>query len=339
MTRRRDGDTAADSNPTTAPTTTTTTPPANPPSPATPTTTTPLTRGHGRARARLLLLGSAASFGLMAVLARRLSRGEEAFSAGQLTVVRFVVGAAVSLVAFRARPGLYRPHNLRLLWTRGISGGIVVVLYFLALQRIPAGEAGMLYNLFPVVATAMSVWAFRERPTVHLGLALAVATAGVVLVLGDGTLRLSLGAGEALAVGAAVFAAFSSVTIRAMRATDNAATIFFYFCLGGLPVALPFALGAWPALGPHWGVAIVMALAAFAAQVLMAEAYGALAISEAAIWLQLTPLAQYLLAAVLLGEPFTAAGAGGIVLGVAGVAYGTVLGHRPRDGAGRAATA
>ena len=282
-----------------------------------------------KARARLLLLGSAVSFGLMAVLARRLSRGADGFSAGQLAMIRFVVGAAVSLAAFRLRPGLYAPRNRRLLWTRGVSGGIVVVLYFLALQRIPAGEAGMLYNLFPVIATAMSVRAFGERPTIHLALALGVATLGVVLVLGDGSLRLALGAGEALAVGAAVFAAVSSVTIRAMRATDNAATIFFYFCLGGFPVALPFALGPWPAAGGAWALAGVMALAAFAAQVMLADAYGALSISEAAIWLQLTPLAQYLLAAAILGERVSAAGALGIVIGIAGVAYGTVRGHRP----------
>jgi drug/metabolite transporter (DMT)-like permease len=284
-------------------------------------------------RARLLLLGSASSFALMAVLARLLSRGGAGFSAGQLTVIRFVVGAAVALVAFRLSPGLYAPRNRRLLWTRGVSGGIVVVLYFLALQRIPAGEAGMLYNLFPVVATAMSAFAFRERPSVHLALALLVASAGVVLVLGNGSLRLGVGAGEALAVGAAVFAAFSSVTIRAMRATDNAATIFFYFCLGGLPVALPFALGPWPTEAGPWGLAVVMALAAFAAQLLMAEAYGALAIPEAAIWLQLTPLAQYLLAGLLLGERMTAAGAIGLVVGVAGVAYGTVFGRRAREAA------
>jgi len=280
----------------------------------------------GKARARLLLLGSSASFGLMAVLARRLSRGPEGFSAGQLTMVRFVVGAAVSLVAFRLHPGLYAPRNRKLLWSRGISGGIVVVLYFLALQRIPAGEAGMLYNLFPVVATAMSIRAFGERPTVHLALALALATVGVVLVLGNGTLHLGLGAGEALAVGAAVFAAISSVTIRA---TDNAATIFFYFCLGGFPVALPFALGPWPGGALAWSLAGVMALAAFAAQVMLTEAYGALSISEAAIWLQLTPLVQYLLAAAILGERVSTAGALGILIGIAGVAYGTVRGHRP----------
>jgi drug/metabolite transporter (DMT)-like permease len=284
---------------------------------------------RSKARARLLLLGSAVSFGLMAVLARLLSRGHGAFSAGQLTVIRFVVGAAVSLAMFRLRPGLYAPHNRRLLWTRGVSGGIVVVLYFLALQRIPAGEAGMLYNLFPVIATGMSAIAFRERPTVHLLLALVVATSGVVLVLGGGTLDLGLGSGEAFAVAAAAFAAFSSVTIRAMRATDNAATIFFYFCLGGLPVGLPFALGPWPAAAGPWAIAVAMALAAFVAQVLLAEAYGALAIPEAAIWLQLTPLAQYALGALLLAEPVTAAGALGIVVGIAGVTYGTVFGARP----------
>jgi drug/metabolite transporter (DMT)-like permease len=60
----------------------------------------------------------------------------------------------------------------------------------------------------------------------------------------------------------------------------------------------------------------------------MAEAYGALSISEAAIWLQLTPLAQYALAALLLGEAITAAGTIGVLVGVAGVAYGTVLGQR-----------
>ncbi len=282
----------------------------------------------GRVRARLLLLASAVCFGLMAVLARRLSRGEARFTAGQLSVIRFALGAAFSLVAFRLRPDLYRPHNRRLLWSRGISGGIVVVLYFLALARIPAAEAGLLYNLFPVIAVALSIPLFGERPTVHLVLALALATLGVVLVLGDGSLALGLGAGEALAVAAAIFAAISAVTIRAMRATDNAATIFFYFCLGGLPVALPFALDPWPLDPAAWGVGALMALAAYGAQVFMAEAYGALTVPEAAVWLQLTPIAQALLALPLLGERFTPAAMAGVLVGVAGVAYGSVLGSR-----------
>ncbi len=283
---------------------------------------------------RLELVGSGVAFGLMAVLARRLSRQPGGFTAGHLSVVRFAVGAAVSLAAFRLRPGLYRPRNTRLLVSRGISGGLVVVLYFSALARIPAGEAGLIYNLFPVFATVMSFFTFGERPTPHLFGALLLATGGVVLVLGQGTLALGVGWGEMSALAAALFAAASANIIRGMRGTDNAATIFFFFCLAGLPVVAPFALDPWPGgLGP-WALAVAMALSALAAQVLMADAYGTLRVSEAAVWLQLTPIAQYLLAVPLLGEPVSAAGLAGVLLGVGGVAYGTALGHRAARAAG-----
>ncbi len=273
----------------------------------------------------------------MAVLARRLSRDPGGFTAGQLAVIRFVAGALLSLVVFRLRPGLYRPHNARLLVSRGLSGGLVVVLYFAALARIPAGEAGLLYNLFPIIATVMSIFTFGERPTVHLALALLLATLGVALVFGEaagdgagaGALRVGVGWGEAAAAASAVFAATSANVIRAMRATDNAATIFFWFCVAGLPVVLPFALDPWPALGAPWVSALLMALAAYAAQLLMTHAYGALSVSEAAVWLQLTPIAQYALAVPLLGERPGPTGLAGVLLGVAGVAYGTILGRRP----------
>lgn len=268
----------------------------------------------------------------MAVLGRYLSLGEEGFTPGQLSVVRFATGIAVSLAAFRLRPGLYRPRNVRLLVTRGISGGIVVVLYFLALSRMPAGEAGMIYNLFPAVATVMAVAFLGERPTVHLLLGLAAATAGVLLVLGKGALSVTVGTGAAAAFGAAFFAAVSANVIRGMRGTDNAPTIFFWFCLAGLPVVLPFALDRWPSSPSLWAVALLMGGSSFAAQVLMTEAYGALSVPEAAAWLQLTPIAQALLALALLGETLSPAVLAGIALGVAGVAYGTAFGRKGEDG-------
>src|SRR5207247_4511894 len=111
-----------------------------------------------KAVARLELLGSAISFALMAVLARRISRH---FTAGHLAVVRFAVGALATLLLFQLRKGLFRPHNYRSLIARGVSGALVVVLYFWALARIPAAEAGMLYNLFPVIATVLSIFVFH----------------------------------------------------------------------------------------------------------------------------------------------------------------------------------
>lgn len=281
-----------------------------------------------RAVARVELVGAGLAFGLMAVLGRRLSAGGAGFTAGHLSVIRFAVGALVSLIVFRLRPGTFRPRNYRLLVSRGLSGGVVVVLYFAALARIPAAEAGMIYNLFPVIATGMSVFTFGERPTIHLLLALLAATLGVGLVLGQGGLSLGVGPGELAALAAAVFAAASANIIRGMRITDNAPTIFFFFCVAGLPVVAPFALDPWPAAPGPWLVALVMGLASVAAQVLMTEAYGALSVAEAAVWLQLTPIAQVALAVPFLGERATLSQLAGVLLGVAGVAWGTAFGQR-----------
>lgn len=293
--------------------------------------TSALALSRRRSVARLELVGSALCFGLMAILARKLTMPGMGFTAGHLAVLRFVVGALLSLGAFMAIPGLYRPSNYRLLVTRGLSGGAVVVLYFYALAHIPAGEAGILYNVFPVIATCLALVIFRERPTIHLWLAILAASLGVVLVLSQGHMGLGFGRGQLAALAAAVFAATSANAIRAARSTENAATIFFFFCVAGLPVVLPFALTRWPGgLGP-WALALLMSLLAYAGQLLMSEAYGTLSVAEAAIWLQLLPIVQYLLAMPLLGERATWAGLAGVVVTVAGVAYGSLLGSRKAD--------
>ena len=285
-------------------------------------------QSHRRMVARVELAGSALCFGLMAILARKLTMPGMGFTAGHLAVLRFVVGALVSLAVFGLIPGLYRPSNYRLLVMRGLSGGAVVVLYFYALAHIPAGEAGILYNMFPVIAIVMSLVIFKERPTIHLWLAILAASLGVALVLSQGRLGFGFGRGEVAALAAAVFAATSANAIRAVRHTDNAATIFFFFCIAGLPVVLPFALSPLPGgLGP-WGLAILMSLLAYGGQILMSEAYGTLSVSEAAVWLQLLPIIQYLLAVPLLKERATVPGLVGVLITVVGVVYGTLWGHR-----------
>ena len=283
-----------------------------------------------RVVARAQLAGAALCFGLMAILARKLTLPGMGFTAGHLAVLRFVVGALISLAAFGLIPGLYRPSNYRLLVTRGLSGGAVVVLYFYALAHIPAGEAGILYNVFPVIAVVLSLVLFRERPSIHLWLAILAASLGVVLVMSQGHLGFGFGRGELAALGAAVFAATSANAIRAIRHTDNAATIFFFFCLAGLPVVLPFALTPLPGGLAPWTLAILMSLLAYGGQILMSQAYGTLSVSEAAVWLQLLPIVQYLLAVPLLGERVTAPGLAGVLITVAGVVYGTTLGTRQK---------
>ena len=53
--------------------------------------------------------------------------------------------------------------------------------------------------------------------------------AGVWLVLGGGHASFRLGPGQAIAIVSAMFGGVAVTSIRALRATDNAPTIFFAF--------------------------------------------------------------------------------------------------------------
>jgi drug/metabolite transporter (DMT)-like permease len=279
-------------------------------------------------RARKLLFGSGVLFGLSAVLARLAAT--HGMTGGQVTLVRFVLGIGFVVALFRARPGTFRPVRRGLLVSRGLFGGIAALLYFLSIEQIPAGEATLLNNLFPIFAVAVSFLLLNERPTLHLGIALFVASAGVFLVLGGGEVSFSLGWGELLGILSAAFGGLAVTSIRVLRATDNAPTIFFAFAVGGLVLSIPYGFAPWPASPAAWVAAACVGVAAFAAQLLMTEAYGSLSIPEAALWQQLTPIASYLWA-LTLGERIGWATVVGVLLGVAGVVYGSLLGHRPKD--------
>ena len=292
----------------------------------------PVPAGRPKLWARAQLFAAGVCFGLMAALVRLGSLRATGFDAAQMSTVRFTVGIGLTLGLFWLRPGTFRPVRRWLLFTRGALGGIAVLLYFVALSRIPAGEATLLNNIFPVIATVLSFYTLGERPTVHIALALAVVSAGVFLVVGPGSASLGLGVGELAGFASAVLGAGAVTSIRALRATDNAPTIFFAFCLGGLAVSAPFSLGAWPSGIGTWALAGAVGVLAFAAQILMTHAYGALTVAEAAIWQQLTPIASYAWALALLDERLSRLGAIGVLLGIAGVAYGSILGHRPVGG-------
>jgi len=280
-------------------------------------------------RARAYLFGSAVLFGLASVLVKLAANG--GLSGGQASLLRFVVGLSAVSALFAARRGTFRPVRWGLLASRGFFGGLSALLYYLGIAAIPAGEATLLNNTFPIWAVAFSFFLMGERPTIHLALALLIASSGVFLVLGGGQMSFGLGRGELIAIASGVTGGIAVTSVRALRATDNAPTIFWSQAIGGLLVSLPFGLTAWTAPPGALLWAGLAGLVAFAAQLLMTEAYGALAVAEAALWQQLTPIAAYLMA-LTIGERFTATTALGVVLGITGVVYGSLLGHRPGPG-------
>jgi drug/metabolite transporter (DMT)-like permease len=286
--------------------------------------------------ARALLFASAFFFGLSAVLVRIAANA--GMTGGQVTLVRFLIGLGAVVALFRMRPALFRPARWDLLAARGLFGGISALLYFMAIQRIPVGEATLLNSTFPIWAVLLSIFLLGERPTVHLAVALAIASAGVFLVVGGGQASFTLGTGEVLGLVSAVTGGAAVTSIRTLRASANvpAATVFCAFALGGILVGLPSVVDPWTTSTLSWLAAAGVGVAAFIAQLAMTEAYGQLAVAEAALWQQLTPIASYLWG-FALGERISGSTLVGILLGVGGVVYGSLLGHRATEDASPAA--
>jgi drug/metabolite transporter (DMT)-like permease len=123
--------------------------------------------------------------------------------------VRFTIACACmwALAAvLRLSP---RRHERRLLvsgFVMGAAGyGLQSTMYFLALERIDASLSALLLYAYPAMVTTGAILLGRERATRPLLAALVVATAGTVLLLGDGlggeadTLGVLLGLAAAVA--------------------------------------------------------------------------------------------------------------------------------------------
>jgi drug/metabolite transporter (DMT)-like permease len=142
--------------------------------------------GGGDRRVGLLLcLVSAAGFGSLAIF------GKQAYASGlgvvEVLVLRFGIAGPL-LLALAAASGrrlrLPRPVALRLLALGAVGYAVQSTLFFTALTRISASLAGLLLYLYPALVTVGAVALGRHRLDRATVVGLALALAGIALVLG-----------------------------------------------------------------------------------------------------------------------------------------------------------
>jgi drug/metabolite transporter (DMT)-like permease len=205
----------------------------------------------------LLMVASAASFALMAGIAKRWLADTPTqavvLSRGLLMSLTFIVLAkqrGVSLIG--------RQH--RLLFTRGALGYVSLSCYFWSVQHLPLGDAVLLQYTHPIFVALLAPWLLRERTSARHWWIVLVAFLGVALVVGPtGELRgvTFVGLSGALSSG------FAYIAIRHLAATEHPLTIMVWFPLltipGGLLGALLAGEGSVPRdlgeVGAHLGVA------------------------------------------------------------------------------------
>ncbi|MEK6815441.1 MAG: DMT family transporter [Nitrospirota bacterium] len=195
--------------------------------------------------------------------------------------------------------------NRRLLLWRGLFGGAAVVLYYMAICRIGAGPATLLTYTFPIFATLFSALFAREPLTPKTGGALGVAVGGVGLILGHEGLGISLG--DVMGISAGIFSGAAISTVRELRKTDSAWSIFFYFAAVGSVMtapALPFTSPVWPGFIGFVGIGAII-VTSFGGQILMTYAYRWTTAAEGSTVSLLTSVHAAVLGAAFFGEPIT----------------------------------
>jgi drug/metabolite transporter (DMT)-like permease len=187
---------------------------------------------------------------------------KEAYAAGVTVVTllsfRFLLAAALFWVIVLVR-GARLPSWRVLLAALGLGAAGYAAqagLYFAALTRIDASLTSLLLYTYPVLVFLGALALGREDPSPRRSGALALATAGVALVLLGGSVGAVDGAGVAMALGAAVvYATYILVADRlvadvdpfvlAALVTTGATATLLAVGLGGGSLQLGFDAAGW----------------------------------------------------------------------------------------------
>ena len=237
--------------------------------------------------------------------------------------------------------GLVRHHAALLAdWKRllllGLLGmGICGAVFYMGLEHTSATNGALIYSVAPVLIVIISALWLREpvRPRQLAGIALALAGVLVILTRGDAgiLLNLAFNTGDLLMLAGAVSWAVYTVLLRRSRTALPVVTGFAANALAGVLVLAPLYL--WETLAGRPVVPTAATLGAIAGTALFASVLAFIAYqktialigaSRAGTALYATPVWTSLLAATLLGETLQPFHLAGVLMVLPGVALATL---------------
>ena len=252
-----------------------------------------------------LAMFGAVAFGTLAIVAKQAY--EQGAQAVPLLAVRFAV-TAVLLVGYqlvlRRQLWLGAAKVGKLVLLGAVGYGVEATLFFLALERAPAGVVGLVFYSYPLWTTLMAIALRMERFEARLAAALLLGSIGVASIFSLSGTAL---AGPLLALGAAVMVAIFYIGAQVLSEGTPPSTAATWtatgaaLALGTLTTILGEGLPR-EALGSAAGLGIATAVAFIAT-------YAAIALigsSRTAIANMLELVTTIALATILLDEALTA---------------------------------
>lgn len=202
--------------------------------------------------------------------------GSAHFSTGELVFYRGFVGLLLMAVLARWQGIAYATPHWRRQLSRGLSGTVSLMCYFIAIGILPLATAVTLNYTSPLfVALLLALW-FREPVGRGLFGAVALGFAGVVVLL-QPTLRPEQWLGAAAGLGSGLVASLAYINVRELgRLGEPETRTVLWFSLVTSLFGLPWAVFAGNLHGLTLeGAAILLGVGGFGgcAQLAMTRAY------------------------------------------------------------------
>ena len=200
----------------------------------------------------------------------------------EIIFFRSIFSIVASYVALRRLGVAPFGNNHRLLISRGSTGALALICYFLALQNLPLATAVTVQYLAPIFATVLGIWLVREPVLGWQWVFFGLSFGGVLLVQQGGTAvvhvaQVAPGAGLfylGIGVVGALVSGLSYNAIRKLRGREHPLVIVFYFPLISLPIAAVACLFNWQTPhGTDWLWLLACGAFTQGAQLTMTRAY------------------------------------------------------------------
>lgn len=269
-----------------------------------------------QAAGTLIVLASAAGFGVMAILARV----AYAAGAGVITIgsIRFTVAAALLwliLAASRVPARVTRRQLLSLALLGGVGYGTMSALFFSAVRWTSPAVAGLLLYTYPALVTVLTRLLGYEALDAGKVVALAGSLAGLVLILGASFAGVS-GFGAGLGVAAAV--AYSIYIVAGSRVVRRVPPLVTstYVCSAAAVAytVIGLATGSLDLALPASGLLAIVGIALFSTVLAITAFFFGMELigpSRASILSTFEPVVTVILSVTLLSEPLLPAQAAG----------------------------
>ncbi len=236
----------------------------------------------------------------------------------RMAFFRFVIGFGLIAIAFMSGRIKLVFNNKKLLFLRGLTGGIAILIGLVSITKLGLGKGMVLICSYPIFACTISAVFLKERLRLFDFGAILTAIAGIYFIAYEEQQGFSLmvfGKYEILAVLGAVIAGISVSVIRKLHDTDDSWAIYFSQCVVGMWLVLvpsfshegPIGLnGAFILLGI--GITVTIG------QLLMTEGFKYVPVKTGSLLLMLEPVLCYLAGVAIFREDLTLSSVLGSVL-------------------------